>query len=225
MSDKNVFLPFLGMLLEHKNATAPEKNKKAKFTPSEQLVFLWMLYNPGKTFSQQDLVDKLHLQKMTASRAMERIGSLGMVVTSVDEKNGRKLIYEKLALKDIYLKGKGLLANPVGETIFVKEMPDAPFAKTGMTALAAQTMISDDKGASFAISKKYREKLMESAVPEEQGMNEFLSKVLVMKYDPMLFAQGGTTDPITTILTIENKDERTERAIDELMEKYKWYTA
>ena len=43
------------------------------------------------------------------------------------------------------------------------------------------------------------------------------------KYDPLLFSDKGTVDPVSLALTFkENADERIEGAVEEYLEDYAW---
>jgi len=49
------------------------------------------------------------------------------------------------------------------------------------------------------------------------------SEVEVWSYPPVLFAEDGIVDPLSLYLSLkEDHDERTETALEEMMEKFKW---
>ena len=49
------------------------------------------------------------------------------------------------------------------------------------------------------------------------------SGIEVWRYPPALFAEDGIVDPLSLYLSLkEDRDERTETALEEMMEKFKW---
>jgi len=66
-------------------------------------------------------------------------------------------------------------------------------------------------------------RLIEYQVSKEKAMEENLPMIQIMKYDIGALTASEYIDPITLIYGLDQKDERIEIAIDELMEDTEWF--
>ena len=96
--------------------------------------------------------------------------------------------------------------------------------KSGLTALSDQTMLGEPDRETYAIYSKHRTELEKIQVSKEQAEMENLPIVQLMKYDISLLAENGYIDPISLVLSLTEKDERIEMAVDELMDGKSWFT-
>lgn len=221
VKNKQMYLPFLGMSFT-KSKESSEKTCKEKFTPSEQLIFLYILYSDKNEFSQSEIVNALAISAISVSRCFEHFLKLKLVSSRTEGATGRKLVYSLAHKKDFYSIGKRCLVNPVQKIFYAKNVPKKikPI-KTGISALSEATMLSNDGNFCIAITKG-QENFFKK-IPSEMGAEENKPRIFVMKYDASLLQKKSCTDPITTILAIDKKDDRIEIAIDALMEEYEWY--
>jgi hypothetical protein len=49
-------------------------------------------------------------------------------------------------------------------------------------------------------------------------------KIDLLTYDPSGLALDGMADPVTMILTLQERDERVDKELANYMERYAWYT-
>lgn len=223
ISSKNFFLPFLGLLLQPQDNCKKISKERFSFSPMEQLVFLSLLFDFDGCFTQQDLVQKLASTSMNVSRAMNFFVSHNMVLPRIGGQTNRKIVYSIPSKKEFYQVGKNFLINPVQEIVYVRKLPLVPMVKSGLSALSERTMVADDSNATFAVSKQLRHELDHDEISNYEGIDIGSPKIQIMKYNPVFVAQNNMADPITTMLSINSKDERIENAINEMMEKYEWF--
>ncbi|MDR0783960.1 MAG: hypothetical protein LBE83_09430 [Propionibacteriaceae bacterium] len=50
-------------------------------------------------------------------------------------------------------------------------------------------------------------------------------RVDLLTYDPLVLATGGLVDPVTMLLTLEERDERIDQAVNDYMKGFPWYSA
>lgn len=144
---------------------------------------------------------------------------LDYLETSIDSNSKIK----KWNAKEYYRIGRTYLINPVKKCLYVNYIPDnIQVYKAGETALAEQTMLSEPANAIFATSAK-QSLLAKYRVTKAQALMEGLPQIQIMQYDIGKLTHNQYVDPISLIMSMDKKDDRTEIAIDELMEGKLWY--
>ena len=162
---------------------------------------------------------------MTVSRAMKEMSQIGVISKEVSGKTGRKKIFKPIDKKEYYQRGRELLINPIKRTIYIKEIPSVfQVYKAGLTALAEQTMLGEPGHVIYATVQNSM-LFNEYIVSKEQALLEGLPELQIMQYDIGLLTENQYIDPISMIMSLSKKDDRTEIAIDELMEEFPWYEA
>jgi len=223
--DKQMFLPFMALHIRKHNTTKIEASKKEKFTAATQLVYLHILYSNETEFLIEDLAITLKISAMTVSRAMTEMSQIGVISKEVSGKTGRKKIFKLIDKKDFYQRGKEFLINPIKKTVYIKEVQSSfQVYKAGLTALAEQTMLGEPEHVIYATGQSIP-RLNEYIVTKEQALLEGLPELQIMQYDVALLTENEYIDPISMIMSLSKKDDRTEIAIDELMEGFSWYEA
>ncbi|MDD6207068.1 MAG: hypothetical protein PUB10_00910 [Clostridiales bacterium] len=92
----------------------------------------------------------------------------------------------------------------------------------GETALFEQTMLAEPANEVFATYEK-RTSFVKHIVTKAQALAEGLPEIQIMQYEIGRLTKNQYVDPISLIMGITRKDDRTEIAIDELMEAAEWY--
>lgn len=223
--DKQMYLPFMALHIKKSNATKIEVEEREKFTAATQLIYLYILFSKETEFSTDELAKVLKVSTMTVSRAMTEMSRIGVISQEISGKTGRKKIFKPIIKKEYYQRGRELLINPIRKTVYVKEIPSTlPVYKAGLTALAEQTMLGEPGHIIYATAQNITI-FNECMVTKEQALLEGLPEVQIMQYDIGLLTQNRYIDPISMIMSLSKKDDRTEIAIDELMEEFPWYEA
>lgn len=223
-SDKQIFLPFLGIYLQNRFPNMSYTKPEEKFTPSMQLIFLSILYSNESVITQDSISKNLGISPMTVSRALDRFVQLKLLDYSVSGKTGRKKVYHCNDKKSYYLSGKDYLMNPVIERFFVKKVPENTKKYiSGLSALSEKTLLGAPDNQTIAITTREESLLLPYQVSWETGLEEQLTEVEVMKYDIGLLTNDNCIDVVSLIYSMKERDDRIDIAIDEVMEGYSWY--
>lgn len=226
ITNKNdYYLPFLALKMKLENSKSKIEVFSEKFSPHSQLLFLYMLYSDKNEFNNKDIIQKLEMNEMSFSRAVNDLINKKLLRYNLAGKTGRMKTYYLEDKKNFYNNGKNYLFNPVAKEYFVSNKCDTTlFMKASVYGLSDRTMISNDSYKTYAAYKKKFANISDYIVDYKIGLNENYNKILLLKYDPKLLAIDNKMDPITLSLTVRDKNERIEKEISKMMEGYKWYT-
>ncbi len=219
-----LYLPFVALHFKKQRYNTVDIPVHEKFTPATQLIFLYILYAQKKEFELIEVAEKLNISSMTTVRGMNELNRIGLVDYKIGGKTGRKKYYERIDQGIYYSKGKNYLLNPIKKIMYVSEIPlHIKMYKSGLTALGEQTMLGEPKQMVYAADGKAEILLKENQVSRETALEELMPKVQIMKYDIGLLSQNNYIDPISLICGLDEKDDRIELAIEELMEDTEWF--
>ena len=219
---KQISLPFLALCIKNERKRIRKDIKK--FSPGTQLVFLYLLYSANTDFDIDQVINKLSISKMTAVRGLNDLYELGLLTFDTAGQTGRKKIYHKSDSSNFYLEGRKYLDNPVRETVYVNKLPeDLLTVKTDLTALAELTMLAEPVQKRLALCSKSRSQLDGVIIDKIEALEYNFPMIQLTKYDTGIFGERGCADPISIMLGLDEKDDRIEMAINELLNKYEWY--
>ncbi len=223
ISNSQVYIPRLGILLQEQQAPAASTPKK-HFSAGAQLVFLYMLYH-ADCFP----MTKTELARCTASNAMKitrAIQELKQMELVNCHQAGRSDYVSPICTgEDLWKKGKDYLISPVRKTVYVRKdhsLADLPVS--GETALAEMSMLAKPAIPICAMDyKSYKDAPnLVQIDPAWEMANDYM-QLEVWAYEPELFALNGRVDPVSLYALLKDvTDERVEEAIDEMMEEYRW---
>ena len=91
--------------------------------------------------------------------------------------------------------------------------------KTGRKKLYAPI----EKKNYYRIGKEYLVNPVNHIVTKAQALAEGLPEIQIMQYDIGRLTKNQYVDPVSLLMSITRIDDRTEIAIDELMEGAEWY--
>lgn len=212
VTDKQVYLPFIGTLLVEQNE--PEKEVK-KFMFSTQQLVLFYLYSGKQRLYMAEATERLPFTAMTLSRAVKQLEAVGLFMVTKDGVN--KVIEAKYGNFELFAKLKKFFLSPVRTIRYLeKENLTDDMVIAGETALAEKTMLNPSRVATYAVYHKLVDKkhLMNELVDPDKQI-----RLEVWEYDPKQFADGNTADSLSVVLSLkDNEDERIEEAIEELLE-------
>lgn len=216
ITDRQVFLPFIGTLLVDDKIIEKPIEKIDKFVFSTQLLCLFYIYNRKKKMYISEAAKILPFTAMTLTRAVKQLESTGMFITSKDGVN--KIIESKYERIDLFKNGKKYLLNPVIKSGYIdKENITDDMVYASETALSEKTMLNPSKVVTYAIEgKKFdKKRLMDELIDPQKQV-----KLELWAYNPKLFSNDETVDNLSLILSFEeNNDERIEEAIEEILER------
>jgi DNA-binding MarR family transcriptional regulator len=217
-----MYLPMLAIdLREHFRKIRKES---PTFSPSTQVVVLYaLLRNAGQVLIPAELAPRLGYSAMTMTRAFDELetANLAEVTTSGRE---RCLRFSE-DRREIWEKAQSFLRSPVNKRLFIRRTQGGqPAIRSGLTALAHYSMLAPPTHTVYALSRedwkalRSQHKVIEVPAQDSEG-----SEIEVWWYPPALFAEHGIADRLSLYLSLrDDHDERTEAALEEMMEKFKW---
>lgn len=217
---RQLFMPRFGLVLDDKEKKLTGKAIE-KFSPQIQLCALFFLYKSQREFTANEVSEATGLNTMAISRGVSILVEWGLIAVRRD---GRNIYYELNVNKKAYVDSiKDYLISPVYRKVVAqrsKLMSGEVMA--GYTALEQFSSIVDNPIRTYAISKSIY-KLIEAECKEDVEYildNKEYVYVEVWKYDPLIFMKDNCVDKLSLYLSFgNNNDERTEEALEELMEE------
>ena len=217
-----MYLPMLAIdLREHFRRIREEA---PTFSPSTQVFVLHVLLrDAGEVLIPAELAPQLGYSAMTMTRAFDQLETAHLAEVTV---RGRERCLRFIGgRKEIWEKALPFLRSPVSKRLFIRRASGLEGAmRAGLTALARFSMLAPPEYTTYALSRedwkalRQRHKINEVPVQDPDA-----SEVEVWWYPPVLFAEDGIVDPLSLYLSLkEDHDERTETALEEMMEKFKW---
>ena len=213
----NVFLPFLGIVLQ--DVYKQQFVKSDKMMPATQMVFLELLYmEDNECVLKSEVARKLNLTKTSLTRATEQLREMNLIM---ENKSGKEItIARHSQRKEYYDRAKEFLINPVQKVITVKrdEML-RPNVQAGESALSSTTLLNPPHIEEKAIFKGAEIIDQLEIVDARFVKPSKCVKLQLWKYDPSYFEKNGEVDPVSLACTFKgNEDERIEMCIEELLE-------
>lgn len=213
MTEKQVFLPFIGtLLMEEKNNAL----YKEKFMFSTQQLFLMYLYNRQNKLYVANVGKKLPYSAMTLSRAVKQLEASDLFLVYKDGVN--KVIESKYDRRELFERAKPFLLDLVRKYGYIeKSRIDENMVLASESALAKNSMLNPSKLITYAID--------EQKMDINQMENELVDpnkqiRLELWGYDPKLFSDDNVADGLSVALSLrEIVDERIEEAIDECIER------
>jgi len=217
-----MYLPDLG--LDLREYFIKKRSKTVILGPSTQAVILFALTKiMTAPVTPTQLAEELGYSRMTMTRSLDEIESLGLAEVSV---TGRKrLVSFDKNHRNLWEKALSHLRSPVKENVWLKApIDELPVCQAGLTALAYYSMLTPPRKQVYAasakdwkaIKRKYSLEII--SYPDEAGC-----ELEIWSYSPGLFANGKTVDPFSLYMSLRDiKDERVESAMEEMMEGIEW---
>lgn len=219
IADKQMFLPFLGMVLSEKN----DRKLKPVHTISflTQKLLLCALYEKWQEMTVTKIAERFGVSKMSISRCMDEIEYLDIDILNVSEKTRKVSVKEEP--KILWEKIKPILRNPVIARFQLAE--DIELKKrAGISALCEYSMLSDNHYPTYGITKKELQETNLKSLRQISKGEEVGCEVLELGYF-IDFHDKQVQDPLSVLLSMseeEVQDERVESCIYEMLEDYVW---
>lgn len=216
---KQMFLPFLGMLLIDREDRKLAPVHVISFLT--QKLLLCALYERWEDMSVTKVAERMGVTKMSVSRCFDEMEYLDIEILDTTRKY-RKVTVAKES-KILWEKIAPVLRNPVIAKYELAE--DVRLKKrAGITALCEYFMLEDNYYPTYAITKKdlnefNPKEFRQVSVGEEKGC-------IVLELGYFIdYMKKGIQDPLSVWMSIskeEKEDERVEMSIDEMLEEYVW---
>lgn len=223
IEDGQVFLPFLG--LDLKKTPQHEDKEVTTFSVSAQLAFLYFLYNKDAVVNTTEFARNMGFTTMTASRALNELYDAKLVIYKIGGKTGRSKEYNRISDPEYFEKGRVYMKTPVKRVIYVQKVPENALI-AGLEALAELSMINSPGHMIRAISSKDLNKQDIKIIKNKDIVKDHkFVKLEIWEYDPKLFTEKKYVDIMSLYSSLkEEKDERIEQALEEVLRGEVWYT-
>lgn len=219
VEEKQMYLPFLGMLLSEKDDRRLAPVHMISFLT--QKLLLCALYEKWKGMNVTKIAERLGVSKMSISRCLDEIEYLDIDLLDTSGKT-RKITVEDDA-KITWENIKPVLRNPVitryqlTEDIHLKK-------KAGLSALCEYSLLSDNDYPTYAITKKELSEVNMKSLRQTAAGEEIGCEVLELGYF-IDFNGQQIQDPLSVLLSLSGEDmadERVQISVDEMLEEYVW---
>ena len=217
-----MYLPMLAIdLREHFRRIREEA---PTFSPSTQVVVLHaMLRDAGQVLIPSEMAPLLGYSAMTMTRAFDELETAKLAEVTV---RGRERCLRFIGdRREIWEKAQPFLRNPVSKRLFNRRINGAEGAThAGLTALAHYSMLAPPAYTTYALSREEWKTLRQQhKIIEVPELDPDASEIEVWWYSPARFAEHGMVDRLSLYLSLKaDHDERTETALEEMMEKIEW---
>ncbi len=216
---KQMFLPFMGMLLTDNN----DRRLKPVYTISflTQKLLLCALYEKWNQMNVTRIAERLAVTKMSVTRCLDEIEYLDIDTLDVSGKTRKISVGEDI--KSVWENIKPVLRNPV---ITKFQLPDdiGLGNKAGISALCEYSLLSDNVYPTYAITKKELNDTNIKSYRQISAGEEIGCEVLEVGYF-INFENKKIQDPLSVILSLSEEDledDRVQICIDEMLEEYVW---
>jgi DNA-binding MarR family transcriptional regulator len=217
-----MYLPMLAIdLREHFRRIRAEV---PSFSPSTQVVVLYaLLRDAGQVLIPTEMAPLLGYSTMTMTRAFDELETASLAEVTV--RGRERCLRFNGGRREIWEKAQPFLRSPVNKRLMIRRAEGAKGAvRAGLTALAHYSMLAAPAYTTHALSRedwialRKRHKIIEVPAQDPDAY-----EIEVWWYPPALFAEHGIVDQLSLYLSLKaDRDERTETALEEMMEKIKW---
>lgn len=210
---KQLYLPFMGVALNERCDSVAEDTEK--LLPSAQAIFFYYLYSKQDRIYINDAVKDLQYSAMSVSRAAKQLVQTGLFEEC--KEGVQKLLIARYDRKEMFEQMRPFMIDPVKRRIYIasEDIP-AQCCLAGYSAMAHYTMLNTPALACYAADVSAKLKGAAGLTDADRQ-----AQVEIWKYDPAVLSKGNCVDPLSLIISLqENPDERTEEAIEELLEKF-----
>lgn len=210
---KQLYLPFLGAVLNER--CDPEVGSTEKLLPSAQAIFFYYLYSKQDRIYISNAVKDLQYSAMSVSRASRQLVQTGLFEEC--KEGVQKLLIARYDRKEMFRRIHPMLIDPVKRRIYVDlDKISGQFPLSGYSAMARYSMLNEPALICYAADVSAK---LSGAATLTNAKHQ--AQVEIWKYDPAVLSKDGVVDPLSLIMSLqENPDERTEEAIEEILQKF-----
>lgn len=219
VEDKEIYLPFLGILLNSARERTIKPVQRISFLT--QKMILTAIYEKWNGITVTKAAELSDITKMSASRCFDEIEFFDMPILGTKGKS--RVINVPDDIKELWSSIEVYMRNPVLNIFYINDNLKLPVFG-GMSALAEYSMISDNKYPTYAVAKKdikdltLKDRLVDIKKDEPGCIIQEVGYVVS-------FGKGDAIDPLSLLLSLsddEKADERIEISIREMLEEYVW---
>ena len=219
LDGKQVFLPFLGMLLSEKDDRRLVPVHTISFLT--QKLILCALYEKWNDMNATKIAEALGVTKMSVSRCLDEIEYLDIKI--LDKSGKTRKVSVKQEIKMLWEEIKPILRNPVIARFQLVEDVQLD-KKAGISALCEYSMLSDNEYPTYAVTKSELRDTNVKQIRQISIGEEIGCEVLELGYF-IEFNGRMVQDPLSVALSLaaeDLEDDRVQICIEEMLEEYVW---
>ena len=218
LKGKEIFLPFLGMLLSNNGQRIIKPVHIISFLT--QKILLTGLYEEFDKATVTLIAQKMDVSKMAVSKCFDEIEYLGIDV--MDLKGKSRAISMNMGKKACWEIIKPFLRTPIIKRFVFEEDANLQI-KAGISALSEYSMLADNSYPTYAVTKQ---DLSSSGIKElkEAVKGDTIGSIVLEVGYHIDTIKPHVQDPLSVLLSIEDEmdDERVEGCSLEMLEEYVW---
>lgn len=218
---KQMYMPDLFISLKEYGIKTEENKRQEYMQPAAQFLLLYHLQIEAlEGLNLSMIANRLNYKPMTITRAAYYLHNSG--ICRIEGTKEKFLRFNK-AKRELWDTIEPRMINPVNRIQFYSGFTlDTNLKSTSMNALAHYTDLNDEPVKFFAMRPGYK-KFIEGVNLKPIDSLEGNICIEEWKYDPGLLTKTEFVDPLSLYLCFrENKMERIEMALEELIEKVQW---
>lgn len=216
-----MYLPNLGIdFREHHRKPKTSKLSTAIFCPATQVVVLHALLSDAPLYyTIAQLHHSLGYTRMTLTRSFNELEAHNIGETFYKK---RERIWSYNGTKDqLWSLAKLYLRNPIKRQVWIKN--NRFKLQSGQSALADYTRLNPPKMPTYVLSPIADHNLKITEIETVSISDGADAELEIWLYDPALLTKEKRVDALSLYLIFrENKDERIQQALTEIMERLQW---
>lgn len=220
LKDKELYLPFLGMVLTNKKE---EKTPPPKISFLTQKMLLTVLYHGIFNATVTETAKILDVSKMSVTRCFNELDAFQFNMIEDSGKAGRRFHWNKTK-RELWETIRPLLRSPVVKEFSLDCTPPWPLMKSGLTAISHFSMLSDNSFSTYAITRQAMKTLHPENLPQVPRGEIPVAVIQVIGYVCLYKSKEELViDPLSAVLSLpddELSDPRIEGAVKEIMEEF-----
>ena len=219
IKNKQVYLPFIGLLLSNTNERDIAPVHLISYL-TQKMIFV-AIYEKWKAVTVTEAASKLGVSKMSVSRCFDEMEYLNIDIMAMRGKS--RVITVPLDIKTLWEDMKSVLRNPIIARYELQEDIGLE-KKAGISALSEYSLLSDNEYPTYAVTKKEVSGIGIKKMKQIHPGEETGCVVLELGYF-IDFENKAVEDPMSVALSLtktEMLDERVKMSVNEMLEEYVW---
>ena len=216
---KDVYLPFLGVLLADQRELKPVQ----RMSFLTQKILIGGMLEGFEEMNATKLAQRFGVSKMAVSKSFDELEYLAVDVLGMNGKS--RVLSMNGEKREMWERILPYLRSPVIRK-YALERDIKLERKAGMSALCEYSLLADNRYPTYAVTK---DELRNIGIGSEKEVGRGVDPgcvVLELGYflDPV---KKNVQDPLSTMLSVadERDDERVELSIDSMLKEYVWLRA
>lgn len=216
IENRQVYIPFMFLDLEESKS---EKQERSFLSPSSQCILIYhLMVGSLEGTNLKSIAKLLGYSSMTATRSVKELEGFELCrLTRAKDKR----IHFDLGKEKLWPKARGFMKSPIKKKIWISDMPEnVQLLLSGISALAGNSNISEDREISYAASTKNSKQLDQELRKYGNNLGYGNYCIEFWRYDPQILGHSGKVDSLSLYLSLlDNEDERVQQALEQMIDE------